>query len=75
MNQENTEMKLPTGATDKDYIRCEKIVRRILGNEENVNVQELTLKIMGICYAKGGGYSGDIFMAFADTYINKILKK
>lgn len=68
-------MKLPPYATDQDYKRCKKIVRRILGDEENVNVQELTLKIMGISKAKGGGYSGDIFMAFAKTYINEILKK
>ena len=33
-------MKLPPYATDQDYKRCEKIVRRILGDEENVNVQE-----------------------------------
>lgn len=68
-------MKLPIYATDKDYIRCEKIVRGILGDEGNVNVQELTLEIMSISYAKGGGYSSDIFMSFAKTYINELLKK
>lgn len=67
-------MKLPPYATDMDYDRCEKIVRGVLDQEESVNVQELTLEIMNISYAKGGGYSSDTIIAFAKTYISKSLE-
>lgn len=67
-------MKLPHCATDRDYKRCEKIVRGILDHEASVNVQELTLEIMNISYAKGGGYSSDTITAFAKTYIRELLE-
>ena len=67
-------MKMPPYATDMDYERCEKIIRGIIGHKESVNVQELTLEIMSISYAKGGGYSSDIISAFAKTYIAAFVK-
>lgn len=66
-------MRLPPYATDMDYKRCEKIVKGLLGDEDKVNIQELTLKIMSISDAKGGEYSSEVITTFAKTYINEIL--
>ena len=65
-------MILPPGATDIDYDRCEEIVKGMLDCDEGVNVQELTLKVMNISYAKGGGYSSDTITAFARTCISEL---
>ena len=65
-------MILPPYATELDYERCEKIVKGMLDRKEGVNVQELTLKIMSISYAKGGGYSSDTITAFAKTCISEL---
>ena len=63
---------LPPYATDMDYDRCEEIVKGMLDCEEGANVQELTLKVMNISYAKGGGYSSDTITAFAKTCIREL---
>ena len=65
-------MILPPYATELDYERCEKIVKGMLDHEEGFNVQELTVKVMNISYAKGGGYSRDTITAFAKTCISEL---
>ena len=62
-------MNLPLGATEEAFEKCKYVVGNVFGNVEDLD--GLTVKIMNISYAKGGGYSGDIIEAFAKAYKEK----
>ena len=62
-----------------DFERCIDVVKLKL-NARNIVVsdnilQKITMDVMSISYAKGGGYSSDIIAAFAEGYIEHGLFK
>lgn len=71
--KELEETGLPPYANHDDLIRCTEIVRTELGNrdiivDEDV-LKKITVDIMNISDAKGGGYFSDVIRSFAIRYI------
>lgn len=62
-------MNLPLDASLETFEKCKCVVGKVFGEVEDL--EGLTIKIMSISYAKGGGYSGDIIEAFAKAYKEK----
>lgn len=66
-------------ANEDDIIRCIAIVKQELSNAnldiDNLVLRKITLDIMGISYAKGGGYSNYTIRKFAEVYIKQELYK
>ena len=52
--------------TVEDFNRCKEIILS-LGITENID--EVTENVLAITYAKGGGFTKDILLEFAKTYI------
>lgn len=71
--KEPEENGLPPYADYNDLKRCTEIVREELRNRDIIVnddiLKKITVDIMGISYAKGGGYSEAIMRSFAGTYI------
>ena len=71
--------ELPPYATEEDYENAKQIVSQILEFKGRVNssddyIEEKTLNLMSIIYAKGGDYSTDMIWAFGDTYVDMVLR-
>lgn len=62
-------MKLPYGATERDFCNCISVIRDITGEQE---VNDLALAVMNIVEAKGGDYSTKTLRAFAEVYLKRI---
>ena len=70
--------KYPPFATDEDFIRGKEILIKILENnnikeDDEEFIDKNVIKLMGIIYGKGAGYSRDMFYAFGETYVKNIM--